>query len=122
MNTIRFYWWFLYYLTLVTLVCGAKAMTVTLTTDEGFQGKLFAYKNPRGCQARGTGRTETSLTFLYEEEEEDQLIQQRCGVEREADGVFSNTVVIQNHPIIQQKGDRYYRHLRSSMVENILTR
>jgi len=93
----------------LTLVCGAKAMTVTLTTDEGFQGKLFAFKNPRGCAARGTGRSETSLTFLYEEDESRELIadpSQRCGVEREQDGVFSNTVVIQNHPIIQQKGDR----------------
>lgn len=89
----------------LTLVCGAKSMTVTLTTDEGFGGKLYAFKNPRGCQARGTGRTETALTFLYEEEEQDEAYA-RCGVEREADGIFSNTVVIQNHPIIQQKGDR----------------
>ena len=27
-------------------------MTVTLTTDEGFGGKLYAFKNPRGCQVK----------------------------------------------------------------------
>ena len=30
----------------------------------------------------------------------------RCGVAREERGVYSNTIVIQHHPIIQQKGDR----------------
>ncbi len=29
-----------------------------------------------------------------------------CGVERESEGVFSNTIVVQHHPVIQQKGDR----------------
>ena len=30
----------------------------------------------------------------------------RCGTQREEEGVFTNTIVIQHHPIIQQKGDR----------------
>ena len=84
----------------VSLVCTSTSMTVTLNTVEGFEGKLFAVKNPRGCSIKGTGRTETQLTFLYEEPEE------RCGVQREERGVYSNTIVIQHHPIIQQKGDR----------------
>ena len=75
-------------------------MTITLNTEEAFEGKMFALKNPRGCKKRGTGETETRLTFLYEDPDN------RCGVEREERGVFSNTIVIQNHPIIQQKGDR----------------
>merc|ERR1719433_352854 len=84
----------------LSLVCTSTSMTITLNTEEGFEGKMFALKNPRGCKKRGTGETETRLTFLYEDPDN------RCGVEREERGVFSNTIVIQNHPIIQQKGDR----------------
>ena len=47
---------------------------------------MFALKNPRGCKKRGTGDTETRLTFLYEDPDN------RCGVEREERGVFSNTI------------------------------
>ncbi len=75
-------------------------MTVTLNTEEPFKGKLFSSKNSRGCSARGQGARETSLTFAYEDPEG------RCGVQLEEKGVFSNTVVIQHHPVIQQKGDR----------------
>ncbi len=75
-------------------------MTVTLSTDEPFEGKLFAFKNPRGCAAKGRGQRTTALTFAYEEEDG------RCGVRLEEKGVFSNTLVVQHHPIIQQKGDR----------------
>ncbi len=75
-------------------------MTVTLNTEEPFEGKMFAHSSPRGCVVRGDGARETSLTFAYEEEVD------RCGVKLEEKGVFSNTIVIQHHPIIQQKGDR----------------
>jgi len=84
----------------LSLVCTATSMTVTLNTLDGFVGKMFAVKNPRGCFTKGTDNTETRLTFLYEDPETD------CGVKKEERGVFSNTIVIQNHPIIQQKGDR----------------
>ena len=75
-------------------------MTVTLNTVDGFRGKMFAVKNPRGCSTKGSGTTETRLTFNYQDPE------RQCGVQREERGVYSNTIVIQNHPIIQQKGDR----------------
>ncbi len=75
-------------------------MTVTLNTVDGFEGKMFAVKNPRSCFTKGSGETQTRLTFLYEEPDN------RCGVQREERGVYSNTIVIQQHPIIQQKGDR----------------
>ena len=94
-------------------------MTVTLNTVDGFVGKMFAVKNPRGCFTKGTKKTETRLTFLYEDPENDcgvkrylSIITWKIGISyvhlnfREERGVFSNTIVIQNHPIIQQKGDR----------------
>ena len=69
----------------------------------------------RQCESRGNGRSETSLTFLFEDE-----AAARCGVERKEEvelfifsrtkdllqGVYSNTVVVQHHPVIQRKGDR----------------
>ena len=81
-------------------------MTVTLTTKEGFEGVLYSYTNVKGCRSKGIRRTETSLRFFYEEEEAAVPRNERCGVTKEEKGIFSNTVVIQNHPIIQQKGDR----------------
>ena len=84
----------------MSLVCTATTMTVTLATEDPFRGKLFAYKNPRTCATKGRGDTETSLTFAYEGDED------KCGVVLEEKGVFSNTIVVQHHPIIQQKGDR----------------
>lgn len=90
----------------VSLVCGAKSMTVTLTTKEGFEGVLYSYSNVKGCRSRGLERTETDLRFFYEEEEAAVPRSERCGVVKEEKGIFSATVVIQNHPIIQQKGDR----------------
>merc|ERR1712038_1052908 len=66
-------------------------MTVTLNTVDGFRGKMFAVKNPRGCSTKGSGTTETRLTFNYQDPE------RQCGVQREERGVYSNTIVIQNH-------------------------
>ena len=78
-------------------------MTVTLTTKEGFEGVLYSYSNVKGCRSRGLERTETDLRFFYEEEEAAVPRSERCGVVKEEKGIFSATVVIQNHPIIQQK-------------------
>ena len=81
-------------------------MTVTLTTKEGFEGVLYSYSNVKRCRSRGLQRTETALRFFYEEEEAAIPKNEQCGVVKEEKGIFSATVVIQNHPIIQQKGDR----------------
>ncbi len=66
--------------------------------------QIFALSNPRGCFVRGGGDTRTSLSFPYEEEGDG--AERECGVRLEEKGVFSNTIVIQHHPVIQQKGDR----------------
>ena len=46
-------------------------------------------------------RTSTELTFFFEPE-----AAARCGTVREEEGVYSNVVVVQYHPVIQRKGDR----------------
>ena len=76
-------------------------MTVTLNTEEPFTGRLFAQSGARDCETRGAARTETQLSFFFEE-----AAAARSGVEREERGVYSNVVVVQHHPVIQRKGDR----------------
>jgi hypothetical protein len=44
---------------LVSLVCSGTAMTVTLNTVDGFEGKIYSAKKPKKCTARGIGKTET---------------------------------------------------------------
>ena len=46
-------------------------------------------------------RTSTDLTFFFEPD-----AAARCGTVREEEGVYSNVVVVQYHPVIQRKGDR----------------
>eukprot|EP00090_Calanus_glacialis_P030486 TRINITY_DN4919_c0_g1_i1.p1 TRINITY_DN4919_c0_g1~~TRINITY_DN4919_c0_g1_i1.p1 ORF type:complete len:724 (-),score=176.09 TRINITY_DN4919_c0_g1_i1:269-2440(-) len=85
----------------LSLVCTGESMTVTLNTEEPFTGRLFAQSAARDCETRGNARTETKLTFFFEE-----AAAAKCGVEREERGVYSNVVVVQHHPVIQRKGDR----------------
>ena len=70
------------YVLSVSLVCSATSMTVTLTTDDAFTGKLFSYNKPRKCSVKGTGGLETSLTFEYEDPTD------QCGANREDEGIF----------------------------------
>jgi hypothetical protein len=89
-------------------------MTVTLNTDEAFSGKLFSYVNPRGCTKKGGGNRATSLTFQYENPNE------KCGVERaETEGAYTNTVVVQHHPVIQKKGDREEDGIRKVLKDDL---
>ena len=87
----------------MSLVCTGESMTVTLNTEEPFTGRLFAQNGGRGseCETRGNARTETQLTFFFEDS-----AAARCGVQREERGVYSNVIVVQHHPVIQRKGDR----------------
>ena len=79
--------------------------------------QVFTVFFHRQCESRGNGRSETSLTFLFED-----TAAAKCGVERKEEvkysftftfcfktkfqGVYTNTVVVQHHPVIQRKGDR----------------
>jgi len=84
----------------LSLECRAESMTVTLNTEEPFTGRLFSQGGSK-CQTLGTARTETSLTFEY-----DQTSRTKCGVTSEESGVVSAVVVVQHHPVIQRKGDK----------------
>ncbi|XP_069974674.1 uncharacterized protein [Penaeus vannamei] len=80
------------------LGCTVDAMTVHLNTPEPFRGRLFSRDFPGSCQSRDVGRTDTTLTIKFNDPE--------CGVVNEGDGVYSNVVVVQHHPVIQRRGDK----------------
>ncbi|KAK3853458.1 hypothetical protein Pcinc_040005 [Petrolisthes cinctipes] len=73
-------------------------MTVNLHTSQPFKGRLFSRDFPNTCLSRDKGLTDTSLTIKFRDPE--------CGVMDEGEGVFSNVVVVQHHPVIQRRGDR----------------
>ncbi|XP_037803568.1 uncharacterized protein LOC119597980 [Penaeus monodon] len=80
------------------LGCTVDAMTVHLNTPEPFKGRLFSRDFPASCQSRDVGRTDTTLSIKFNDPE--------CGVVNEGNGVYSNVVVVQHHPVIQRRGDK----------------
>ncbi|OQR76053.1 hypothetical protein BIW11_08016, partial [Tropilaelaps mercedesae] len=83
------------------LYCDEEAMVLTLNTLEPFEGRIYSKVDnppPGDCEVAGRGDRSTTLAMS--------LRSRRCGVEQEEDGVSTSTIVIQHHPLIQQKGDR----------------
>ncbi|XP_022649939.1 uncharacterized protein LOC111245612 [Varroa destructor] len=83
------------------LHCDEEAMVLTLNTLEPFEGRIYSKVDnppPGDCEVAGRGDRSTTLAMS--------LRSRRCGVDTEEDGVFTSTIVIQHHPLIQQKGDR----------------
>nr|XP_053643380.1 uncharacterized protein LOC128696261 isoform X1 [Cherax quadricarinatus] len=80
------------------LECSVDAMTVALHTGEPFKGRLFSRDFPNSCQSKDKGRTDTFLVIKFHDPE--------CGVMDEGNGVYSNVIVVQHHPVIQRRGDK----------------
>lgn len=79
------------------LTCTESTMQLVLKTREPFDGRIYATTKPYSCQVYGDKQTVTR--FVMD-------VKGQCGVEIESDDHLTNTVVIQYHPLIQQKGDR----------------
>ncbi|GFW24305.1 uncharacterized protein TNCV_605541 [Trichonephila clavipes] len=79
------------------LTCTDTTMQLILKTREPFDGRIYAQSKPYSCQSFGDKQTVTKFVMDVKGE---------CGVEVESDDHLTNTVVIQYHPLIQQKGDR----------------
>ncbi|KAK7075736.1 hypothetical protein SK128_014511 [Halocaridina rubra] len=73
-------------------------MAINLNTVEPFKGRLFSRDFPTACQSLDQGKTETALFIKFNDPQ--------CGVVNEGDGIYSNVVVIQHHPVIQRRGDK----------------
>ncbi|XP_035208056.1 uncharacterized protein LOC118182780 isoform X1 [Stegodyphus dumicola] len=79
------------------LTCTDTTMQLVLKTREPFDGRIYSQKKPYSCQVYGDKQTVTR--FVMD-------VKGQCGVELESEDHLTNTVVIQYHPLIQQKGDR----------------
>ncbi|XP_071520975.1 uncharacterized protein [Panulirus ornatus] len=80
------------------LSCSVDGMTVQLHTAEPFKGRLFSRDFPTTCQSRDRSRTDTSLVIKFADPD--------CGVMDEGNGIYSNVIVVQHHPVIQRRGDK----------------
>ncbi|GIX68013.1 uncharacterized protein CEXT_411601 [Caerostris extrusa] len=79
------------------LTCTDTTMQLILKTREPFDGRIYSQSKPYSCQVYGDKQTVTK--FVMD-------VKGQCGVELESDDHLTNTVVVQYHPLIQQKGDR----------------
>ncbi|KAH7970771.1 hypothetical protein HPB49_015441 [Dermacentor silvarum] len=82
----------------VQLSCTRESMALTLHTKDPFAGRIYPRDETAGCDVQGRGSRETTLVMG--------LMDRRCGVSEDDRGRFTSTIVIQQHPVIQQKGDR----------------
>ncbi|XP_054714174.1 uncharacterized protein LOC129223837 isoform X2 [Uloborus diversus] len=79
------------------LTCTDTSMVLVLRTREPFDGRIYSQNKPYACQVYGDKQTVTKFAMD---------VKGQCGVELEGEDHLTNTVVIQYHPLIQQKGDR----------------
>lgn len=79
------------------LTCTSEGIQLTLSTREPFSGRIYSQSQPHTCQVYGQKFMVTRFTMP---------ISGKCGVTVEANDQLTNTVVIQYHPLIQQRGDR----------------
>ncbi|KAG1649564.1 Cuticlin-1 [Nymphon striatum] len=84
------------------LLCTTEAMIVTLHSREPFTGRIYAKTIPGKCEVSGRGKDTTRLSMPLVATSMDSV----CGIVAEGDGRYSNTVVVQHHPLIQRRGDR----------------
>ncbi|XP_077498487.1 uncharacterized protein LOC144109536 [Amblyomma americanum] len=82
----------------VQLSCTRESMSLTLHTKDPFGGRIYPREETAGCDVQGRGSRETTLVMG--------LMDRHCGVSEDDRGRFTSTIVIQQHPVIQQKGDR----------------
>ncbi|KAG8181557.1 hypothetical protein JTE90_017308 [Oedothorax gibbosus] len=79
------------------LTCTDTVMQLVLKTREPFDGRIYSQSEPHACQTYGNKQTITK--FMMD-------VRGQCGVMLKDEDHLTNTVVIQYHPLIQQKGDR----------------
>ena len=84
------------------LDCDTTAMTLNLRTNEPFRGRMYVRDDPSGCETLGRSSLVSSLSIPF------QSVGARCA-QRELPSRYSSVVVVQQHPLIQRKSDRYIK-------------
>ncbi|XP_043504832.1 uncharacterized protein LOC122525883 [Polistes fuscatus] len=98
----------------VKVKCSDTMLTVTLTTLEPFDGRLYANGYGNDCGIQGTGRNVTILTLPLPKTEELEMSKIPCGFtpafsidnENRTRTMIWATIVVQFNPIIQRLGDQ----------------
>lgn len=83
------------------LDCDHTAMTLNLRTNEPFRGRMYVRDDPMACETIGRSSLSSSLMIPFQSHA-------RCAT-RELVNRFSSVVVVQQHPLIQRKSDRYIK-------------
>lgn len=84
------------------LECDTNAMTLNLRTNEPFRGRMYVRDDPNSCETVGRAALGTSLSIPFQSQGG------RCA-QRELPSRYSSVVVVQQHPLIQRKSDRYIK-------------
>lgn len=91
------------------LECDTSAMTLNLRTSEPFRGRMYVRDDPHTCGdtslARGGGAGGGLINSLVIPFQSNGA---RCA-NRELPSRYSSIVVVQQHPLIQRKSDRYIK-------------
>lgn len=83
------------------LECDTTAMTLNLRTNEPFRGRMYVRDDPNACETVGRSSLVSSLSIPFQSHA-------RCAT-RELPSRYSSVVVVQQHPLIQRKSDRYIK-------------
>lgn len=83
------------------LECDSSAMTLQLRTAEPFRGRMYVRDDPNACETLGRSSLSSSLSIPFHSHA-------RCAT-RELPSRYSSVVVVQQHPMIQRKTDRYVK-------------
>lgn len=86
------------------LECDTTAMTLNLRTSEPFRGRMYVRDDPSGCETVGRSGLTSSLQIPFNQSP----MGARCAT-RELPSRYSSVVVVQQHPLIQRKTDRYIK-------------
>lgn len=84
------------------LECDTTSMTLNLRTNEPFRGRMYVRDDPQACETLGRSALMSSLSIPF------QSPMGRCA-QRELPSRYSSVVVVQQHPMIQRKSDRYIK-------------
>ncbi|CAG7828367.1 unnamed protein product [Allacma fusca] len=83
----------------MSLECNGNSMVAKLKTHSPFYGKMYSSTLSIDCETFGHGKLMTSIEYPLN----------GCGVSKEADGSFVGNLVVQQHPLIQKRGDAAFR-------------
>ncbi|KAG9508793.1 Peroxisome biogenesis factor 1, partial [Fragariocoptes setiger] len=91
----------------IRLDCKPDAMTLNLRTQEPFRGRMYVKDEPLACAGaelfqRAASSLVTSLTIPFEPSS-------RCTKHDQDSGKYTSFIVVQHHPLIQRKNDRYIK-------------